>query len=586
MYTSSLPPVLEDDPRFSPSPPREWSRHPTLEGAAMTLAQEALRLNLSPVDFVLMAIYFAFVLGIGFALRRAVRSSLDFFLSGRSLPAWITGIGFLSANIGAVELLGQSASGAQYGSAMVHYFWVGAIPAMVFLGIVMMPFYYGSKVRSVPEYLRLRFDPKAHLINAITFVLGSMLIAGVNLYALAIVLEALLGIPLILAIVLSALFVLSYILLGGLTSAIYNEVMQFFVIMIGMIPLTIIAIKETGGLGSLFDKLRDQHGESFVHPWVGTGIGGSNPVGDWIGIILGLAFCLSFGYWTTNFAEVQRAMAAKDGHSARLTPIIGAYPKAFVPLITVLPGMAALILIPGIGPAGSDVEYNQAIPALMDKYLPQGALGVAVTGLLAAFMAGMAANVSSFNAVFTYDIWQDYIRPGRPDRYYLVVGRWVTVAGVAIAILTALIASGFANISNYLQTLFSFFNVPLFCAFIIGMFWKRATRSAGFWGILVGTVVAVLVYFLYRGGVLDFRSDLHETMWGSIAAFAAGAIAMVLASMREQPKTDAELHGLVYGMEIRDASETMRYPWYRSPVVLGIGVLVICLILYIIVSVL
>jgi SSS family solute:Na+ symporter len=552
----------------------------------MTLAQEGLRLSLSPVDFLLMAIYFAFVLGIGFALRRAVRSSLDFFLSGRSLPAWITGIGFISANIGAVELLGQSASGAQYGSAMVHYFWIGAIPAMVFLGIVMMPFYYGSKVRSVPEYLRLRFDPKAHLINAVTFVLGSMLIAGVNLYALAIVLEALLGIPLILAIVLSALFVLSYILLGGLTSAIYNEVMQFFVIMIGMIPLTIIAIKETGGLGTMFDRLRAEHGESFVHPWVGTGIGGGNPVGDWIGIILGLAFCLSFGYWTTNFAEVQRAMAAKDGHSARLTPIIGAYPKAFVPLITVLPGMAALILIPGLGPAGSEVEYNQAIPALMDKYLPQGALGVAVTGLLAAFMAGMAANVSSFNAVFTYDIWQDYIRPGRPDRYYLVVGRWVTVGGVAIAILTALIASGFANISNYLQTLFSFFNVPLFCAFIIGMFWKRATRSAGFWGILVGTVVAVAVYALYRMGTLEFRSDLHETMWGSIAAFAAGAIAMVLASLRERPKTDAELHGLVYGMEIRDASETMRYSWYRSPVVLGIGVLLICLVMYIIVSVL
>jgi SSS family solute:Na+ symporter len=279
-------------------------------------------------------------------------------------------------------------------------------------------------------------------------------------------------------------------------------------------------------------------------------------------------------------------MAAKDGHSARLTPIIGAYPKAFVPLITVLPGMAALVLIPGLGPKGSRVEYNQAIPALMDKYLPQGALGVAVTGLLAAFMAGMAANVSSFNAVFTYDIWQDYIRPGRPDRYYLVVGRWVTVGGVAIAILTALIASGFANISNYLQTLFSFFNVPLFCAFIIGMFWKRATRSAGFWGILVGTVVAVVVYALYRAGTLTFRSNLHETMWGSIAAFAAGAIAMVLASLRERPKTDVELHGLVYGMEIRDESETARYPWYRSPVVLGVGVLLICLILYVIVSVL
>jgi solute:Na+ symporter, SSS family len=547
---------------------------------AATTGGSALSLNLSPVDLALIIIYFSFVLGIGFALRRAVKSSLDFFLSGRSLPAWVTGIGFISANIGAVELLGQSASGAQYGAAMVHYFWLGAIPAMVFLGIVMMPFYYGSKLRSVPEYLRLRFDSKAHLINAITFVLGSMLIAGVNLYALSIVLEALFGIPLIVAIVMSALFVLSYILLGGLTSAIYNEVMQFFVVMIGMIPLTIIAIKETGGLSKLLDTLQADHGNAFVQPFTGTGLGGSNPVGDWIGIILGLAFCLSFGYWTTNFAEVQRAMAAKDSHSARLTPIIGAYPKAFVPLITVLPGMAALVLLPGIGTEGN-LQYNQAIPALMAKYLPHGVLGVAVTGLLAAFMAGMAANVSSFNAVFTYDLWQDYIRPGRPDRYYLVVGRWVTVIGVAIAVLTALIAQSFSNISNYLQTLFSFFNVPLFCAFIVGMFWKRASKSAGFWGILTGTITAVVVYALYKFDVLQFRSDLHETMWGSIAAFAVGAVAMVLASLREPRKTDEELHGLVYGMEIRDASDRLTYSWYRSPIVLGAGALVLCVALYV-----
>ena len=542
-----------------------------------------VRLDTNWLDYTILLTYFIVVLGVGFAAKRYIRTSLDYFLSGRSLPAWITGLAFISANLGALEILGMAANGAQFGVYTVHYYWIGAIPAMVFLGIVMMPFYYGSKVRSVPEYLRLRYDSKAHLINAITFVLGSMLIAGVNLYALSIVLEALLGIPLIVAIVMSALFVLSYILLGGLTSAIYNEVMQFFVVMIGMIPLTIIAIKETGGLSKLFDTLRADHGSSFVQPFTGTSLGGGNPVGDWIGIILGLAFCLSFGYWTTNFAEVQRAMAAKDSHSARLTPIIGAYPKAFVPLITVLPGMAALVLLPGIGTEGT-LQYNEAIPALMGKYLPHGVLGVAVTGLLAAFMAGMAANVPSFNAVFTYDLWQDYIRPGRPDRYYLVVSRWVTVGGVAVAVLTALIAQSFSNISNYLQTLFSFFNVPLFCAFIIGMFWKRASRSAGFWGILVGTVTAVVVYALYKFDMLQFRSDLHETMWGSIAAFAAGAVAMVLASMREPRKTDEELHGLVYGMEIRDASDAVSYSWYRSPIVLGGGVLVLCAALYVGVS--
>jgi len=543
-----------------------------------------LKFDLKPVDWVLMAIYFSFVLGIGFAVRRAVKSSLDFFLAGRSLPAWVTGIGFISANIGAVELLGQSASGAKYGTSIVHYFWIGAIPAMAFLGIVMMPFYYGSKVRSVPEYLRLRYDPKAHLINAITFTLGSVLIAGVNLYALSIVLSPLLGIPKFVAIVLAAIFVLSYILLGGLTSAIYNEVMQFFVVLIGMIPLTIIAVKLTGGLHALFGTIRAEKGVDFVQPWAGTGVGGGNPVGDWIGIVLGLAFCLSFGYWTTNFAEVQRAMAAKDGHSARLTPIIGAYPKAFVPLITILPGIAAIVLLPGIGTAASSLQYNDAIPALMQKYLPVGVLGIAVTGLLAAFMAGMAANVSSFNAVFTYDLWQDYIRPGRPDRYYLVVGRWVTVGGVAVAIGTALIAQNFSNISDYLQTLFSFFNVPLFCVFIIGMFWRRASRSAGFWGILVGTIASVGVYALYKADVISFRSDLHETMWGSIAAFAAGAIAMLIASSREPGKTNEELHGLVFGLEIRDHSETLTYSWYRSPLVLGVGVLIVVIALYIAVA--
>ncbi len=553
------------------------------DGLSVLLAEGAepvkLSLHLGAVDIALIIIYFAFVLGIGFALKRRVKSSLDFFLSGRSLPAWVTGIGFVSANIGAVELLGQSASGAQYGAAMVHYFWIGAVPAMVFLGIVMMPFYYGSKVRSVPEYLRLRFDKKAHLINAITFVAGSILIAGVNLYALAIVLEALLGIPLIVAIVLSAVFVLSYILLGGLTSAIYNEVMQFFVIMIAMIPLTIIAIKETGGPSKLFATLSEKHGDEFVRPWDGTGIGGASPIGDWIGIILGLAFCLSFGYWTTNFAEVQRAMAAKDGNAARLTPIIGAYPKAFVPLITVLPGMAAIILLPNVG-AEDGMAYNQVIPALMEKYLPSGVLGVAVTGLLAAFMAGMAANVSSFNAVFTYDLWQDYIKPGRPDSYYLKVGRIATVGGVALAIGTALLASSFSNISNYLQTLFSWFNVPLFCAFIIGMFWKRATKSAGFWGILTGTATSIGFYVLYNQGVLTFRSDLQETMWASVAAFGVGATSMVVISLRERPKTDEELHGLVYGMEIKDASETVKQVWFRSPVVLGIGVLILSAAMY------
>jgi SSS family solute:Na+ symporter len=543
----------------------------------------SLRLDLSAVDILILLIYFVWVIGIGFALKRAVTSSLDFFLSGRSLPAWICGLAFISANLGAIEILGQSASGAQYGLSVVHYYWIGALPAMVFLGIVMMPFYYGSKVRSVPEYLRLRYNSKAHLINATTFVLASLLVAGVNLFALATVIEALLGIPLPIAVVLSAGFVLSYILLGGLSSAIYNEVMQFFVILAGLVPLVYVSLRSLGGWDAFIGRIREEQPASYLSAWEGTGFGGNSPLGDWFGIVMGLGFCLSFGYWTTNFAEVQRAMSAKDDNAARMTPIIGAFPKFFIPLLVVVPGMAATLILPGIGEEGGDLQYNDAIPALMAQFLPEGVLGVAVTGLVAAFMAGMAANVSSFNAVFTYDIWQDYIRPGRPDRYYLVVGRWVTVIGVGIGILTAFIASGFSNISNYLQVLFSFFNVPLFCAFIIGMFWKRASVNSGFWGILVGTITAVTVYAGYKWGYFTFRSDIHESFWGSIFAFLAGAIAMAVVSMRESRPSDEKLHGLVYGMEIRDMEEG-KQPFYRNPVIMGMVILIMSLLGYLYVA--
>jgi SSS family solute:Na+ symporter len=545
-----------------------------------------LRITLSPLDLALLFIFFVWVIGIGFALRRAMASSLDFFLAGRSLPAWITGIAFISANLGALEILGQSANGAQYGASTVHYYLIGAIPAMVFLGIFMMPFYYGSKVRSVPEYLRLRYDRKAHLINAITYVAGSLLVAGVNLFALATVVEALLGIPLPIAVVLSAAFVLSYILLGGVTSAIYTEVLQFFVIVASLLPLLIVTLKDSGGIVSLWDKLRATEGGQFVSTWSGTGFGGTNIFGDWFGIVFGLGFALSFAYWTTNFAEVQRAMSAKDDHAARLTPIIGAFPKLFVPLVIILPGMAAAMLIPNLGKQGG-LPYNQALPALMEKYLPQGVLGVAITGLVAAFMAGMAANVSSFNAVFTYDIWQDYIRPGRPDRYYLTVGRWVTVGGVVIGIGTAALAASFSNIANYFQILFSWLNVPLFVTFILGMFFKRVAPRAGFWGILVGTAAAVTMYVLYKTHVLNvFRSEIHYSLWSGIVAFVAGAVAILVTSRGQAPKPVEELHGLVFGMAIHDPSDTTRYPWFKNPVIMGTVAIVVGLSLYVVIALL
>ena len=405
-----------------------------------------LRLHVNPFDYTILGIYFALVVAIGVIARRAIATSEDFLLSGRSLPAWVTGLAFISANLGAIEILGMAANGAQYGLPTVHFYWIGAVPAMVFLGIVMMPFYYGSRVRSVPEFLLRRFNPATHLFNALTFALAAVLIAGVNLFALALVIHVLIGWPTWLSIVISALFVLAYITLGGLSGAIYNEVLQFFVIIAGLVPLVIIGLHSVGGYSGLQDKIdHTKLGAGAFSSWGGVGVGHwTNPLGDWIGIVFGLGFVLSFGYWTTNFAEVQRALAAKDLNAAQRTPLIGAYPKIFIPALTVIPGLIALAVIPKLG--GAKITYNYAIPALMGKYLPNGALGVALAGLLAAFMAGMAANVSSFNTVVTYDIWQTYIRKGRRDRYYLNVGRVVTVVGILIGIGTAFIASGYSNI--------------------------------------------------------------------------------------------------------------------------------------------
>src|SRR5438270_11868185 len=378
-------------------------------------AGPTLRLNVNLFDYAILAVYFALVIVIGLLARRAIATSEDFLLAGRSLPAWVTGLAFISANLGAIEILGMAANGAQYGWSTVHFYWIGAVPAMIFLGVVMMPFYYGSRVRSVPEYLRRRFNAPTHLFNALTFAVSTVLIAGVNLYALAIILEALLGWPLWISIIVAAGFVLTYITLGGLSGAIYNEVLQFFVILAGLIPIVIVGLAHVGGWAGLQAAvLHTSLGQGAFHSWRGTGIPWSNPLGDWIGIIFGLGFVLSFGYWTTNFAEVQRALSAKDLSAGQRTPLIGAYPKIFIPFLTLIPGLVALVLVPHLGKSNA-LPYNDAIPLLMNKFLPNGVLGVAMAGLLAAFMVGMAVNVSSFKTVLTYDIWQKYIRPARLD---------------------------------------------------------------------------------------------------------------------------------------------------------------------------
>ncbi len=543
-----------------------------------------LRLHLDVVDDVILALYFITVLGIGLLARRAVTSSADFFLSGRALPAWVTGLAFVSANLGAIEILGMAANGAQYGLMTVHYYWIGAVPAMVFLGIVMMPFYYGSRVHSVPDYLRRRFNNSTHLLNGISFALAQVLIAGVNLYALGLVIEALLGWPLWLAILVSAAFVLTYIVLGGLSSAIYNEVLQFFVILAGLIPITVLGLVKVGGVGGLADKVRASSlGEAGLHTWRDT-VGAHNPLGaNWIGIVFGLGFVLSFGYWTTNFAEVQRALSARNMSAARRTPLIGAYPKLLIPAVTVVPGLVALVTVHGLGAKTGALTYNNAIPLLMRDLLPNGLLGVAVTGLLASFMAGMAANVSGFNTVFTYDIWRPYVVRDRPDGYYLGVGRVATVAGVLIGIGTAFIAAGYNNIMNYIQALFSLFNAPLFATFIIALFWKRMTPWAGFWGLLTGMVGAALTYFLYLAKVLHFGSDLDESFWGAGIGFVLVAIVAAVVTGFTRPKPNEDLKGLVYGLSPAASGDALvgDRAWYRNPIVLGVGALVLAAAFYI-----
>jgi solute:Na+ symporter, SSS family len=540
-------------------------------------ASSTLRLDANWVDYVLIALYFVFVLGIGIAARRAVSSSIDFFLSGRSLPAWVTGLAFISANLGAVEIIGMSANGAAFGIPTVHYFWIGAVPAMLFLGVVMMPFYYGSKVRSVPEFMNRRFGPAAHLVNAISFAVAQLLIAGINLYLLASIVEILLGWKLWVSLLIAAAIVLSYITLGGLSAAIYNEVLQFFVIVAALLPLTVVGLYKVGGYGGLKDQIRSTYTNAGdrLSSWPGTNITAiDNPFLSVLGLVFGLGFVLSFGYWTTNFVEVQRAMASSSISAAQRAPIIGSFPKMFIPFIVILPGMIAGVVVNELAPSAKSPNYNNALLYLMRDLLPNGMLGVAIAGLLASFMAGMAANISAFNTVWSYDLWQTYVVKDREDSYYTMVGRVATLAATLIAIGTAVFASNYTNIMNYLQTLFGFFNAPLFATFILGMFWKRMTATAGWTGLVSGTLAAVLVS-IASTGVLGSLSQGWIGLTGQGASFvAAGAafvvdiLVSVLVTGVTQPKPDSDLRGLVYSLtpkkDFHDANEGS-LAWYQQP---------------------
>jgi len=572
--------------------------------------------RLAPIDYAVMAIYFAAVLGVGWGLRRLTRTSTDFFLSGRSLSPWITGLAFISANLGAQEVIGMGASGAKYGIFTSHFYWIGAIPAMVFVGLFMMPFYYGSRARSVPEYLRLRFDEKTRTLNAVSFAVMTVFSSGVSMYAMGKLLNLLLGWSFNASILVSALIVLIYILLGGLTSAIYNEVLQFFLIVFGFAPLVAIGLHAVGGWDGLTARLaevataRGLPPNAYTHAWANLGEAAHNPVGvEWFGLVMGLGFVLSFGYWCTDFLVVQRAMAADSMTAARRTPLIAAVPKMLFPFLVILPGMIALALTMGPATTGAGqglvpaklgangaplldsagrvlLDYDLATPMMLVRLFPSGMLGLGLTALMASFMSGMAGNVTAFNTVWTYDIYQSHIRRGASDAHYLWMGRVATVGGIALAVAAAYVAGAFNNIMDLLQLVFAFVNAPLFATFALGMFWRRTTGHGAFTGLLAGTAAAAVHHGLtlpagmqpgikggYLGLVHTFPSELAQTFWTAIVAWVTCFVVTIVVSLATRPRPPEELRGLVYSLTPRPSDHALS--WAARPAVLAVVVLVL-----------
>ncbi len=578
-------------------------------------------IHLAPIDIAILAVYLVFVIAIGYITGKGHQTSEDFFLSGRSIPAWITGLAFISANLGALEVMGMATSGYQYGMMTANYYWVGAIPAMVFMGVAMMPFFYGSKVRSVPEFLKKRYNEGARFINAITFAVFTPAISGISMYAMAVVLQDFLGWHFWPSVVVSGLVVLVYTFLGGLTASIYNEVLQFFLIVLGVAPLTIIglianhakAVKHaaagmheswlaaaTAGWGD-FTHWLDTHqvsqgktmlpGSMWLHTWMGTGHAAGNTLQiTWPGVVLGLGFVLSFSYWCTNFLVVQRALAAKDMNSAQRTPLLAAFPKMLFPFIVILPGILAIPLLPHLVTGGTVVHgklvsdthtVNNVMPLMMGTYYPAGLLGLGLTALMASFMSGMAGNVTAFNTVVTYDLYGSLINPNASDKHYLWFGRIMTILGVAISVGFAFWVRGANSIMGYTQTIFGVVNAPLIAVFLLGMFWPRTTPWGGFIGLLVGTGTSVTLWILCMKGhpmAHFYKHGTTSAFWNALWSFCAGASSTILVSLFTRKQPVEQLTGLVYQVTPRgEVSATLA--WYRKPLVLGILALLATLIL-------
>jgi solute:Na+ symporter, SSS family len=567
----------------------------------MMMALAALPANrlvqLSTVDLVIVVFYFALVLAIGWYLRGISKTGDDFFLAGREMTAWVAGLSFLSANLGALELMGWAAAAYQYGILAVHWYWIGAIPAMLFLAIVMMPFYYISKTHSVPGYLKLRFGEPSRALSAVCFAFMTVLMSGINMYSMALVMKVVLGWDIHFSIWVSSLTVAIYVALGGLRSAIFNEVLQFVLIWAGALLIPILGLVEAGGWTNLKAMIAHNASAEYTHVWSTLGSFNSNPMGiHWTGIVFGLGFVISFGYWTTDFLVVQRVLAAKDMRSAKMAPIIGAAFKMMVPFIVILPGLLGLALLPmkltgeTAAIASGGHSYNEVLPLMLARYCGPGLLGLGITALIAGFMSGMAGNVSAFTTVWTYDIYRALMNKNASDAHYVTMGRWTTVLGVLISVGTAYLVMSFASIMDYVQALFSFFIAPLFGTVVLGMLWKRATGPGGFWGLLAGTGSSIGMWAWVKLDPNALRivalspnaKDMAENMYRALWSWIVCVAVTVAVSYMTQPKTDSELKGLVYG--VTEMPYEAAVPLYQRPafwaVVVGIGFIALNIIFW------
>src|SRR6516165_5857711 len=546
--------------------------------------------HLRLLDIAVIAIYFGMVIWIGFYLKGQANTSEEFFMAGREMTAWIAGLSFVSANLGSLELMGWAGSAYQYGILAAHWYWIGAIPAMLFLGIVMMPFYYVCKTHSVPGYLKLRYGQGASVVSAFSFAFMTVLMSGVNMFAMAEVMKVVLGWNLNFSIIVSSLAVAAYVALGGLRSAIFNEVLQFMLIWGGALLVPILGLVEAGGWNGFKAKLAANIATGltaqgdYTHMWRSMGHFTDNPMGiHWTGIVFGLGFAISFGYWTTDFLVVQRVLAAHNLRSARMAPVIGSFFKMAVPFIVILPGLLGLVVLQNpdgtllnlvpqnlATPASGLHSYNEVLPLMMVRYLAPGLLGLGITALIAGFMSGMAGNVSAFSAVWTYDIYQPLIKKDASDEHLVTIGRWATILGVIVSIGTAYLVMSAAGIMDYVQALFSFFISPLLGVVLVGMFWTRATKSGGFWGLLLGTLTSIglwawvkvnpsaLRYVALSNDAKDMAENMYRALWSVIVAI----LVNVIVSLATKPRPLAELNGLVYGATKLPAEDPV--PFYKN----------------------